>query len=400
MIRIFNTDGPHMLPNDGERDAMGLIAGMRIGLVTASASRLGGGVFEAVATHARMLSSLDARPHVFALDDPWSEKDGGRFGSVPVSTCRVLGPRQVGYAPDLLGALVEAELDCLHLHGIWMYPSAAAARWAKVTGGPYLISPHGMLDPWITGRGRLKKAVARRGYERRSWARATAFHALTEREALDIARETRRNTIHVVPNAGPDPKEDWAVPFPEPLAVYIGRIHAKKNLSSLIDGWAAAHKPPGAKLLIAGWGDAAAVGELQRAIERGDGSAQFIGPVYDGDKYALLDRARFVVLPSLSEGLPMAVLEAWARGVPTIMSAACNLPIGFGRGAALECGTDSHAIGRALGQALALEERTWREMALAALDCARQQFSAGVIARTWETIYADACRTHGRSKPQ
>jgi poly(glycerol-phosphate) alpha-glucosyltransferase len=41
-----------------------------------------------------------------------------------------------------------------------MYPSRAGLQWARRTGKPYLISPHGMLDPWITGRGRAKKALA------------------------------------------------------------------------------------------------------------------------------------------------------------------------------------------------------------------------------------------------
>ena len=36
------------------------------------------------------------------------------------------------------------------------------------------------------------------------------------------------------------------------------------------------------------------------------------------------------ILPSFSEGLPMAVLEAWAYGLPVLMTDHCNLPEGFG----------------------------------------------------------------------
>jgi len=71
----------------------GALAGLRIGLVTASASRLGGGVFEAVATHAEMLRDLAATPHVFALDDAFADEDRARFGSVPVTISAVIGPR-------------------------------------------------------------------------------------------------------------------------------------------------------------------------------------------------------------------------------------------------------------------------------------------------------------------
>lgn len=366
------------------------LEGMRIGLITASASRLGGGVFEAVATHASMLRDLGAAPHIFTLQDAYTEADRHRFGSTPVTSCAVFGPRQIGYAPRLVAALADADLDCLHLHGIWMYPSAAASRWAAKSGKPYFISPHGMLDPWITARGTLKKSLARWGYERRGWRRATAFHALTEREAGDIARESGRRDSHVVPNAGPPARNEAPEPMPGPHLVYIGRIHAKKNLVALVDGWTSAKRPDGATLTIAGWGDEAAIQHLRDAIDRSDGSAQFVGPAFGEAKQALMDQALFVILPSLSEGLPMAMLEAWAHGVPTIMTAECNLPVGFAAGAALECGAECAGIASAIEQALAMADDRWRSMSSAAIACARDRFSAQAVAAAWTKIYAGA----------
>jgi len=373
-----------------ESDVTRPLAGRRIGILTASASRLGGGVFEAVVSHAEMLGALGAEPIVLALEDPCSKADRGRFGATPVITCPVVGPRKIGFAPGLTKALLRADLACLHLHGIWMYPSAAASRWAAATGKPYLISPHGMLDPWITGRGTAKKAVAKVGYERQSWARATAFHALTGSEAADIVRETGRREIHVVPNAGPPPRVQHCRSFPAPVMVYIGRIHEKKNLVSLVDGWFAARRPAGARLVIAGWGAAREVAQLRDALAHGDGSAEYVGPVFGADKQAAINSARFVVLPSFSEGLPMAMLEAWASGVPTLMTAACNLPEGFSEGAALECGTSPEALSAAITRALAVGGAEWQAMALAATNCAQRHFSPDAVARAWAGIYARA----------
>lgn len=184
------------------RPGMEDLAGRRIGLLTASASRLGGGVFEAVAGHAALLQELGAEPVVLALHDAHSEQDAHRFAGCELYHAKVRGPRMIGYAPQLGTMLEAAELDLLHLHGIWMYPSRAAKR----SGKPYLISPHGMLDPWITRRGRWKKALARLGYEQRSWRRADAFHALTAPEAADIACETGREDCLVIANHGPQPE--------------------------------------------------------------------------------------------------------------------------------------------------------------------------------------------------
>ena len=141
------------------------LSGKRIGLLTASASRAGGGVFEAVVAQAALIRTLGAEALVFALDDADTaddvERDRARFGPTPVSLAQVYGPRQIGFAPRLGQMLIDAQLDCLHLHGIWTYPSRAGSAWARATGRAFVISPHGMLDPWITARGRWKKVLAR-----------------------------------------------------------------------------------------------------------------------------------------------------------------------------------------------------------------------------------------------
>ncbi|WP_068077206.1 glycosyltransferase [Novosphingobium lentum] len=369
----------------------GPLAGRRVGLLTASASRSGGGVFEAVVAHAALIRSLGGEVRVFALDDADAAHDKDRLQGCAVDLLRIVGPRQVGYAPDMVKALCAANLDILHLHGIWMYPSRAGAAWAARTGRPYFVSPHGMLDPWITARGRWKKRIARIGYERASWARAAALHALTAREATDIARESGRSDSLVIPNAGPALAPATAAPAGRNV-VYIGRVHPKKNLVALAQGWLQANRPAGARLLIAGWGDPADVAELEAAIATADGSVEFLGPVFGERKAKLLAEARLVVLPSHSEGLPMAMLEAWASGVPTVMTEECNLAIGFDAGAAIRCGYDAPAIAAALTAGLGLNDAGWSRMSDAARALADTQFSQAAVAAQWAQAYGAALK--------
>ena len=367
----------------------GPIAGRRIGLLTAFASRAGGGVFEAVVAQAGLIRDLGGTAHIFALDDQPAADDLARFCDAPISLCGMRGPRSIGFAPGLLDALVSANLDALHLHGIWMYPSRAAAMWARQTARPYFVSPHGMLDPWITARGRWKKALARAGYERASWRSATALHALTASEAADITRESERHDSLVIPNPGP-PCASQIPPVRSYNLLYIGRIHAKKNLLALVAGWRLARRPMAARLVIAGWGEPSDVAELRAEIGAPDPTIEYLGAVFGAAKHALFDSARFVILPSLSEGLPMAVLEAWAAGVPTMMTPDCHLEEGFAAGAALRCGHAPAEIAAAITDALAVDDAAWRAMSQAALGLAAGPFSAAAVALRWDEAYGGA----------
>lgn len=45
------------------------------------------------------------------------------------------------------------QFDIVHVHSIFLWPTTIAAFWCRRRNVPYLISPHGMLDPV-----RLRKA--------------------------------------------------------------------------------------------------------------------------------------------------------------------------------------------------------------------------------------------------
>lgn len=347
-------------------------------------------MFEAVATHCQMLRAVGFEPVVISLQDTHTAADQVRFESVEVITLRVLGPRTPGFSPKMSQALKRAKLDLVHLHGIWLYPSFAASQWARTTGKPYIISPHGMLDPWILKRSRLKKMLARTAYEERSWRSATCFHALTEAEAQDIRIATGRRNIVVVPNSvqAASGQSNRA-----PTVLYLGRIHPKKNIAGLIKAWALASdvlEPIGARLQIAGWGEQDHLDALKTQIaEANVANIDYLGPVFGSIKADLIGRAKFLALPSYSEGLPVVVLEAWAAGTPTLMSEHCHLPEGFEAGAAVNCGTDADQIAKALRASLGRTEEAWRQQSHAASALASSNFSVDVIAKRWQQVYTD-----------
>ena len=362
----------------------------RIGLLSGSLSRANGGVFEAVVAQADMLADLNAVPVVIGVADEHTAQDRARFGDIEVLAVQGRGPGRLAYAPKLGQTLEAARLDLLHLHGIWQYPVHVAGRWAQATGRPLVVSPHGMLDPWITGRGRAKKAIARTVWERRGWRSASLFHALTEAEAADIAREVANVPSSVVPNAAP-PAGPVRGTLPEPHFVYLGRIHPKKGIDALIEGWkwANEHLPDAARLTIAGWGEDAHVEALRGQLDAAPRSVRFAGPVHGEAKDALLRSARAVVLPSHSEGLPMVLLEAWAAGTPTIQTEACHLPQGPRSGAGWMVEADGASIAGALIEAASQDEASWLAMSRAARTLACGPFARSTVAQRWAQVYDD-----------
>ncbi|NVD43547.1 glycosyltransferase [Qipengyuania atrilutea] len=364
---------------------MSALTGKRIGLLSSWASSRNGGVWTAVEAQARMLRGLGAEPVIAALDDGATAT--GEFETI---LAPVMGPGAVGFAPSLTRRLKYARLDLLHLHGIWHYPGRAALEWARSTGRPLVVSPHGMLDRWITGRGRMKKRVARAWWETSLWRAASCFHALTEAEAGDIGREAGRDGALVIANPAPPLSHERKTMSP-PHLLYLGRIHPKKNVLTLVKAWKSLEEksalPRGATLTIAGSGEAAYSADLAASCARND-SITLAGPVHGDAKAALLRNARALILPSLSEGLPMTILEAWAVGTPTVMSEACHLESGYARGAALDSGTDKAAIAEAIGRTLDVSEDAWLAMSRAAQALAGGDLSKRVIAGRWEAAYA------------
>ncbi len=362
------------------------LAGKRIGLLSSWASPRNGGVWSMVLAQAEMLREAEATPVLFALDD--GEPIDREAEQFEMHRAPVHGPDALGFAPGLLGLMLEANCDLMHLHGLWHYPGRAGALWAEQTDKPYLISPHGMLDPWIMGRNRWKKTLAMLAFERRNWAAATAFHALTGREAAQIGTYALDKPRCIIANPAPPIADPRAV-MPAPQLLYLGRLHQKKNIAALLDAWdlARGDLPDDARLTLAGSRDASTDGVMAELAAQKRDDITVMGPVYGTQKQALIAQARFLILPSLSEGLPVTVLESWAAGTPTLMSEHCQLPQGFACGAAQNCGTDAQTIAQAMVKAFAYNADAWLSASRAARGLAVGEFASATIAQEWHDVY-------------
>ena len=137
------------------------------------------------------------------------------------------------------------------------------------------------------------------------------------------------------------------------VLLYLGRLHPKKGLSILLRGWKEASKRErGWVLVIAGWdqgGHREELEQLARELKITD-SVHFAGPLFGEARETAYQNANAFVLPSLSEGQPLVVLEAWSHARPVLMTPECNLPEGFEKRAAIRMNTTVEGAAMALGK--------------------------------------------------
>lgn len=310
---------------------------MRTAFLTASVSRAGGGVSEICRRLAQSLVATNrVDVDVMGLKDPATDQDLSQWDSLLPRAFPINGPASYGFAPQLASALNQADPHVAHVHGLWMYPSLAAARWAKKARKPFLITIHGMLEPWALRNSRWKKKLAAWFVEDAVLHSAACLQVNTEHELRSVRDYGLRNPVCILPN-GVDLTGDLsAIPAPweadggTKTLLYLGRLHPKKNLPNLLKAWASlgAAKPTHWKLKIAGWDQNNHESELRllSKVLGLEATVEFIGPLFGERKTAALANADAFILPSFSEGLPMAVLEAWAHRLPVLMTPECNLP--------------------------------------------------------------------------
>ncbi|QDV69509.1 Mannosylfructose-phosphate synthase [Rosistilla carotiformis] len=218
-------------------------------------------------------------------------------------------------------------VSVVHSHGIWSPTLHRAVRRAMAFGVPHVISPRGMLSMACMGTKPVRKSVAWRLYQRQDLQRAALIHATSTAEREDCLQRGLRSPVHVIPNGCELPStavlqrrpKSLPVSDGQPFAIALGRVDPVKGLDTLIDAWEIA-APRSWRLLIAGPGNPEHVDSLRRRIANAGLSelVHWIGPLEEGDKWAALRAASFLVNASKSENFGMAIAEALACETPVI----------------------------------------------------------------------------------
>lgn len=216
--------------------------------------------------------------------------------------------------------LNEIKPDVVHCNCCWIPDSALTQKWAQEKGYKVVLTPHGMLEPWILQRHYYtKKVPALWLYQRGAVKKADMVHATAASEKEHLLQLGWNDKIMIVPNGidvdSIQMKSSWKRTG---NILFLSRVHPKKGINYLIEAFA---KLDGDyNCIIAGEGDESYVDELKTLAGKLDISerVKFVGGIYGDEKWRLFREADVFVLPTHSENFGIVVAEALACGTPVI----------------------------------------------------------------------------------
>jgi len=322
------------------------------------------------------------------------------------------GHAKMFYAPELKRLAAEAveQAEWFHGHGLYVWTNMWLGGEARKRGKPLVYHPQGFFDPWILRRSQGKKRIAHWLFEDKNIANVRWWRAVSNKEAEQIrAVVGSRAIVHVIPNGvdlhevdssqwtvGSGERDDketkrlkdqetpaWVSRKRPKRLLFLSRIHAKKGLDLLVPAWGKLTKEfPDWELLIVGPDEGGYQVTVEKMIaEAGCGDTCWIHPAVSGaEKHALLRTADLFVLPSYSEGFPMAVLEAAAHRIPVVQTDECNFPELTAAGGAWECRPEPKAVEKALRDALIAEDSERAERGLRGRELVERSYSWDQVA--------------------
>ncbi len=183
-------------------------------------------------------------------------------------------------------------------------------------------------------------------------------------------------------------RADLGLPPSGPIAMQIGIFRKEKNQAGGLEAFAAVPgQVPGAHLVFVGDGPERERVE-RRAAELGAGEwAGFLGQ--RADVAALLAQADLTLLPSISDAMPMAVIESIALGVPVVASDVGDVGEMVGKAGVCVPVGDADALAAACVRLLSDPELR-RRMSEAGRERSRAYDSTTMVER-YEALFEAAC---------
>jgi glycosyltransferase involved in cell wall biosynthesis len=319
----------------------------------------------------------------------------------------VTWPSRLACSPDMARALHQRirGFDLVHVHSLYQFTTTAAGHHARRWRIPYIVRPHGTLDPYLRRRHAVRKALYDRVVQRGQLDGAAAIH-YTSQDELELARPLGITAPGVVVPLGVNVREFDPLPprgsfrarHPglegKRLIVFLGRLTQKKGIDLLVHAFARlATEFPDAHLVLAGPEDSGFGRTVQGWVDSAGLGLRTTttGILLGRQKLELLADTDIWVLPSYTENFAMAAVEALACGLPVVLTDRVNIHAEVsGAGAGLVVGCDAGELAAAIRRLLTDGELRRRLMA-AGPALVRRRFTWDRAAQRMVEVYQSAC---------
>ena len=345
----------------------------------------------------QLATELRARGHhvapvLPARRNPWLRNQFRDLGFDPL-TFTSRGPLDPVCLAEIAGLIRGTRADVVHTHEFFTSVYGGAAAWLLRT--PHVMTMHG--GRYYAGRGYRRAALR--------WAtrRSRGVVGVSDATATDLSRTLRipedrvrvvRNGVRPRPGDPTRLRRELGVAADETLIVAVGNLYPVKGHIVLLRALALLDETPGAprwRLAIAGRG-----GEESalRSFSETRGWANRVHLLgFRDDPDDVLAAADVFALPSLSEGLPLALAEAMWAGKAVVASRTGGIPevVTHGVNALLAPPGDERTLASCVGDLLA--DPTLRaRLGAAARARAEQELSVDRMVDAYVRLYADAQR--------
>jgi glycosyltransferase involved in cell wall biosynthesis len=284
-----------------------------------------------------------------------------------------------------------AAFDLVEVHGVFDYPCWVAAELARRKQRPYVVHPHGSLDPIdLRKHPQLKKLVGVTAI-RRTLEGAAAVVVATEREGAALRTYGARPLVRALPlpyrpsqhEGDPDRfRVKCALPTGS-IVLFLGRVDYIKGLQHSVDAAAVLRDKHQVTFVIGGDDSSAYAQRLHDVVRQRSLTdvVRFVGHLDEADKADALAAATMLTLLSDKENYGLVLVEAARAGLPMLISDQVYLDADLtAEGAAVVVARDGAALTAAIGELLDDEQRLL-DMSHAARRTAEKLFDWDSVAR-------------------
>lgn len=231
------------------------------------------------------------------------------------------------------------DYDLVHIHGLYRFPTLYAAYLSKNNNIPYIISPHGSLDPYLYKQSKKNifiKRIWEFFFEFKFLKNANAIHCTSHIEKKKILKYRFNNKIIIIPifisnlffiktKLKKNFRKEIKTSSKSFNIVFIGRINFKKGLDLLIPAFKKVNLEfKNSKLIIIGPNNEKYLEDtIIPLIKKNNISKDIIfhNAIYDKKKLINCYReSDLFILPSYTENFGLSIFEAISQKIPIIVS--------------------------------------------------------------------------------